>query len=237
LITQCGVNRKLTAPEPTEVPDPGPARAGIEGLSEICLDYDTIRSVLISKAEAVFSSNDERYEATVSIYAIRDSLIYMSVVNSGFEIIRAAINNDSIIVIDRLNKVIYTSLVNKRLGYQNPVNFDDIQNLVSRYYLCDEIESAQEINFSQLGFNFNEPRIKKSIMLNRESLVMESFEFVHSETKSYFMGERSEEGFKIFSNFMVNDFEVLAKGGEITYNKEIELKMNMNRRKYSFVNF
>ena len=210
---------------------------GIEGLSERCRDNDTISSVLISKAQAVFSSNDESYEALVSIYAIRDSLIYMSVVNSGFEIIRAAINKDSIIVIDRLNKVIYTSLVNKRLGFQNPVNFDDLQNLVSRYYLCDEIEEAQEMDFSHLGFIFNEPRIKKRIILNRQSLVMDRFEFVHSETKRYFMGERSEEGFKIFSNFMVNDFEVLAKGGTISYNQTIELKMNMNRRKYSFVNF
>jgi hypothetical protein len=237
LITQCGVNRKLTAPEPPLVSDQAPARVGIEGLREMCRNYDTISSVLISKAEAVFSSNDERYEAVVSIYAIRDSLIYMSVVNSGFEIIRAAINKDSIIVIDRLNKVIYTSLVKKRLGFQNPVNFDDMQNLVSRYYLCDEIEKAQETDFTQLGFIFNEPRIKKSIILNRESLVMDRFEFVHSETKSYFMGERNEEGFKIFSNFMVNDFEVLAKGGRITYNQAIEVKMNMNRRKYSFVNF
>jgi hypothetical protein len=231
------VKRKVTAPDLPGISDPASAKVGIEGLSEICRAYDTISSVLISKAETVFSSNDESYEAAVTIYAIRDSLIYMSVVNSGFEIIRAAINKDSIIVIDRINKVIYTSQVSKRLGFQNPVNFDDIQNLVSRYYLCDEIEEAQEINFAQLGFFFNEPRIKKSIILNRESLVMDRFEFVHSETKSYFMGERSEEGFKIFSNFMVNDFEVLAKGGRITYNQTIEVKMNMNRRKYSFVNF
>lgn len=237
MITQCGVKRKLTAPEPPVVSNQASTSVGIEALREMCRNYDTISSVLISKAEAVFSSNDERYEAVVSIYAIRDSLIYMSVVNSGFEIIRAAINKDSIIVIDRLNKVIYTSLVKKRLGFQNPVNFDDIQNLVSRYYLCDEIEAAQETNFAQVDFIFNEPRIKKNIILNRESLVMERFEFVHSETKSYFMGERSEDGFKILSNFMVNDFEVLAKRGRITYNQTREVKMNMNRRKYSFVNF
>ena len=237
MITQCGVKRKLTAPDPPVVSDRAPFMVGIEGFSEVCLACDTISSVLISRAETVFSSNDERYEAVVTIYAIRDSLIYMSAVNSGFEIIRAAINKDSIIVIDRINKVIYTSLVNKRLGFQNPVNFDDIQNLVSRYYLCEEIEKAHEINFAQLGFIFNEPRIKKSIILNRESLLMDKFEFVHSETKSYFMGERNEEGFKIFSNFMVNDFEVLAKGGRITYNQAIEVKMNMNRRKYSLVNF
>ncbi len=51
------------------------------------------------------------------------------------------------------------------------------------------------------------------------------------------MGERSDGGFKIYSNFMVNEFEVLAKGGTLSYNESIEVKMDMNRRKYTFVNF
>ena len=78
--------------------------------------------ILISKAEALFISDDERYEALVSIYAIRDSLIYMSAVNSGFEIIRASVDKDSIMVIDGSIRW-FTPLVKKRLGYQNPVNF------------------------------------------------------------------------------------------------------------------
>ncbi len=237
LITQCGVKRNVTTSAPPAVSDLTPARVGIEGFKEVCRAYDTISSVLISKAEALFISDEERYEALVTIYAIRDSLIYMSVVNSGFEIIRASVTKDSIMVIDRLNKVVYTSMVKKRLGYQNPVNFIDIQNLISRYYLCGRIEEANELDFSQIGFLFNEPYIKKSIILNRESLLMDRFEFVHSETKNYFMGERADGGFKIYSNFMVNEFEVLAKGGVVTYNNSIEVKMDMNRKKYTFVNF
>jgi hypothetical protein len=230
------VKRNITATESGVVNEISPL-VGLEGFREICRAYDTISTILVSKAEALFISSDERYETLVSIYAIRDSLIYMSAVSSGFEIIRASIDKDSIMVIDRLNKVVYTSAFKKRLGYQNPVNYSDIQNLVSRYYLCEKIDEAREIDFTQLGFLFNEPYIKKSIVLNRESLLMDRFEFIHSETKNYFMGERVDGAFKIYSNFMVNDIEVVAKGGSVSYNESIDVKMDMNRRKYTFVNF
>ncbi len=237
LITQCGVQRKMITPGPvavTEISSPG---HGVEGFREQCVGLDTLRSVLISKAETIITSNDERYEAVVTIYSIRDSLIYMSAVNNGFEIMRASVSKDSIMMIDRINKVVYCSLVRKRLGFQNPVNFNDIQNLVSRYYLCNEIDKALEIDFSQVGFLFSEPQIRKSIIMNREDFLLESFEFVHHETGNYFIGERVEGGFKIRSNFMVNAFEILARGGMVTYNQSIDVKMDMNPKKYSFVNF
>lgn len=237
LFTTCRAKRELSTSEPPSGGKEVGTRVGMEGFAQLCEHSDTITSILISKAEAVFSSNNERYEALVSIYAIRDSLVYMSVVSKGFEIIRAAVEKDSIMVIDRLNKVVYTSPVIKRFGHQNPVNFVDIQNLISRYHLCDLMEYGRDLDFSEMGFYFNTPFIKKSIILNRNSLQMESFEFVHSETRKYFMGERSESGFKIFSNFMVDEFEVLAKGGTLSYNRAVETRMAVNRKKYTFVNF
>jgi len=66
---------------------------------------------------------------------------------------------------------------------------------------------------------------------------MDKFEFVNTETGKYFMGERSAEEFKVYSNFMFNSLEVVAKGGEVVYNHSIEIKMDVNRRKYSFMNF
>ncbi len=67
------------------------------------------------KAESLIITEDERYEATVTIYAVKDSLIYMSAVNSGFEILRATVEPDTIRVIDRLNKVVYQTPVKKGL--------------------------------------------------------------------------------------------------------------------------
>ena len=48
------------------------------------------------------------------------------------------------------------------------------------------------------------------------------------------MGERIEKGFKIYSNFMITAFEITAEGGEISYNQDMKVKMDVNPRKYTF---
>ncbi|MCP4310070.1 MAG: DUF4292 domain-containing protein [Bacteroidetes bacterium] len=237
VLTQCGVSRGVTEKEAPVEPAETPALVGMKGLGELCGAYDTINSVLISKAETMFITSKRRYQAQVTIYALKDSLIYMSAVNNGFEIIRAAVDGDTIRVIDRINKIVYRSPVRRRLGYQNPVNYSDIQNLVSRYFLCDDIDDAKETNFFHLEFQFNEPHLKKNILLDRHTLLLEEFEYLQTETGKFFMGEKGEEGFIIYSNFMVDEFEIVAKGGEVSYNRSIEVKMDVNQRKYSFVNF
>jgi hypothetical protein len=228
VLSQCRVTRELLEPEP-------PRAVGIEGLRAACLPADTIRNIFISKAEALITSGDERYESQVSVYAVRDSLIYFSAINSGFEILRGAIDPDSIRVIDRLNKIVYTTPVRRRFGYSHPVTFTDIQNLVSTYFLCDDLEKAQEVDFSRVIFSYGDELVKKEITLGRESLRMETFEFYHTETHKYLMGERKAEGFVILSNFIISEFEVRARGGELSFNRNIPVKMEVNRNRYSFV--
>jgi hypothetical protein len=48
------------------------------------------------------------------------------------------------------------------------------------------------------------------------------------------MGERSSGTFKIYSNFMITEFEISASGGNRSVNRDIEIKMDVNPRKYSF---
>ncbi|MEN8156424.1 MAG: DUF4292 domain-containing protein [Bacteroidota bacterium] len=228
LLTQCRAYREVTEPK-------APPLVGMEGLREVCRPADTVRTVLISKAEALIITDEERYEATISLFVIKDSLIYFSAVNSGFEILRAAIDRDTIKVIDRLNKMVYRTPLRRRFGHHHPVNFDDVQNIISSYFLCDEIERAIEPNFFHIVFDFDEPFIKKRISFDRESLKMDKFEFFHIQTKKYLMGEREPEGFRIFTNFMITDFEISARGGFRSYNQEIPVKMEVNRRKYTFV--
>lgn len=107
-LTQCRAYKEVVETE-------APNMVGLVGLKEACLPADTVHSVLIHKAESLIITEDERYEATVTIYAVKDSLIYMSAVNSGFEILRATVEPDTIRVIDRLNKVVYQTPVKKGL--------------------------------------------------------------------------------------------------------------------------
>lgn len=229
ILTQCRVYREVVEPK-------APTLVGIEGLREACKPNDTIRNVLISKAESLIITDEERYEATITLYAVRDSMIYLSAVNSGFEILRASVDTDSIRIIDRLNKIMYRSPVKRRFGHQHPVNFEDVQNIINGYFVCDDLNQAIEKDFSHIIFDFDESLIKKRISFGRESLKMDKFEFYHTQTDKYLRGERNEEGFRIFTNFMITEFEVIAKGGTILYNKEMKVKMEANPRRYTFIN-
>ena len=232
LFSACRVSKEVT-----QVPGPDlPEEETGTGFESFCLSADTIRSILITKAHTLYLVGDKRYEAEVSVFALKDSLVYVSAVNSGFEILRALVEPDSIHVIDRVNRVVYQTPVKKRFGYQNPLNFNDIQNLISVYYLCDDLGKAVDLSAFRKVFHFDEPHIAKKITLDGETSRMEKFEFFHDQTGKYFMGERKEEGFSLFTNFMMGEVEVRATGGDYQYNMEIPVRMTINRKRYSFVN-
>jgi hypothetical protein len=204
------------------------------GLEESCLGVDTIHSILISKAEAILTFDNERYEVNLTVYSKRDSIIYLSAVNSGYEILRASVMHDSIRVINRLDKIMYRSPLERRFGYQYPVNFRDLQNLIACQYLCNDLGVAHDDQMDNLVFEFDEKDLKKRIHLDRKDLRMRTFEFYHQQTHKYLMGEREKDSFRIYSNFMITEFEIVARGGEITYNRDIKIKMDVNPRRYTF---
>jgi len=227
LFRSCGVVKEVMQPT---LPEFG----GMKGMEERCKDGDTIRSILISKAEAILMFDNERYEVTITLYSKRDSIIYLSAVNSGFEIMRASVRQDSIKVINRLNKIVYRSPLKRKFGYQYPVDFDDLQSLISTLYLCDELDKAYDDMQNHLVFDLDENHIRKRINLNRAGGALSIFEFYHQKTDRYLMGERLENSFKIYSNFMITEFEIIASGGIRSFNQDIKVKMEVNPRKYTF---
>lgn len=226
-LFQCRAVKELQKPVVHEI-------KGMEGLEVQCAAVDTIQSFVISKAEAILIFDDERYEVTLTLYSVKDSIIYLSAVNSGYEMLRASVMHDSIKVINRLNRIVYRAPLERRFGYQYPVNFRDLQNLISRYYLCDDLGIARDDMEQQVHFEFDEEYVKKRIYLDRDRLQLDKFEFYHQRTDAYLMGERVENGFKVYSNFMITEFEIVARGGTLTYNREIEIQMDVNPRKYTF---
>jgi hypothetical protein len=207
---------------------------GMEGLEARCIGSDSIQSLLIKKAEAILTYDGERYEVNLTLYSKKDSIIYLSAVNSGFEILRAAVDHDSIKVIDRMNKIVYRSPLLRRFGYQYPVNFRDLQNLIEERYLCKYLDIGRDDQVNSIVFEFDEKNIKKRILLDRQNMGMRIFEFYHRITDRYIMGERQGEALKIYSNFMITDIEIIATGGERFFNRDIKIKMDVNPRKYTF---
>ena len=211
-----------------------PVLMGLDGLREQCLTMDTIQALLIKKADAILMYDNERYEVTVTLYSKRDSIIYLSAVSSGYEIIRASVDTDSIKVIDRLNKIVYRTALKRKFGYQFPVEFSDLQKLLVSSYLCDDLEGATDDLVDEVKFEMDKDYIRKRIHIDRNSLKMKMFEFYHQKTDQYLMGERNENKLKVYSNFMISKFEMEATGGTMVYNQEIQVKMEVNPRKYTF---
>jgi len=206
----------------------------MEAMVQNCVGGDSIQSILISNAEAILTFDNQRYEVGITLYSRRDSIIYLSAVNSGFEILRASVKKDSIKVINRIDNIVYSAPLIRRFGYQYPVSFNDLQSLISNYYLCDYLEFAKDDHLNSIIFDFDATNIKKRITLNRTDLGLNIFEFYHSKTDRYLMGERRDNSFKIYSNFMITEFEIIASGGKRTFNREIKVKMEVNPRKYTF---
>lgn len=226
-FTRCKVIREVQQPNP-------PSVEGLEGLGLQCGSTDTIQSILIKKAEALLLFDDERYEVTVTLYSMKDSIIYLSAVNSGYEIIRASVDKDSIKVINRLNKIVYRSPMRRQFGFQYPVSFHDLQNLISRYYLCDDMAFALDDQVNSIQFTMDDKYVKKRIHLDRKSFTLRLFEFYHQKTNRYLMGEFTDKKLKVYSNFMITEFEIQAEGGSINYNMSIPVKMDVNPRKYTY---
>ena len=226
-IISCNPGKSLVKTGP-------PTLAGMEGMVQSCMGSDTIHNILISKVEAILTYEDERYEVNVTLYSKRDSIIYLSAVNSGFEILRASVKEDSIKVIDRMNKIVYRAPLQRRFGYQYPVNFRDLQNLISGFYLCDDLELGRDDRTSHLVFEFDEEYIKKRVLLGRTDLKLSLFEFYQRQTDRYLMGERLQDAFKIYSNFIIGDIEIVARGGETSLNRQVDVKMEVNPKRYTF---
>jgi len=228
LLPQCKAGRKIT-------PSPVIEHEALEGWERGCLALDTIHSFLLSKAEAIMTYDDERYEVTLTLYSKKDSFLYLSAVNSGYEILRASVDHDSIKVIDRLNKVIYRTPLHRQFGYQFPVNFNDLQRISCPYYLCESIENQDSEDRSTLVLEFDQPHVKKRIMVQKNAMQMDIFEFYHQQTGKYLMGERMEGGYKIYANLMIDYFEVIATGGILEFNRDLEVKMEVNPRRYTYI--
>jgi hypothetical protein len=214
---------------------PVPEAKGIAGLRERCMEADTIRNILISNSEAILNFQGDRYEVSLTLYSEKDSVIYLTAVSSGFEVLRASADRDGVMLIDRLNRVVYRMPLNTMFGYQRPVAFRDLENLVHEIYLCNDVDIASETGEGNILFEFDEQWIRKRIIISEDEGEMEKFEFFHEKTGEYLMGEKIEDGNRIYSNFVVGEFEIKAGKGKKSYNSELEVDMDVNPRRYTFI--
>ncbi|MEZ5070039.1 MAG: DUF4292 domain-containing protein [Bacteroidales bacterium] len=198
-----------------------------------CREADTIRSLIVRDIPAMLEAEGERYEVELQLRAVRDSFLYISGVSSGYEILRAYLDLDSIRVIDRINKVVYHAAYRKHFGYGFPVNFWDIQRLIDAHYLCGWVDERAVLEGAELKVNLTEELTIKEIRLDSKVMELSGFVFRHLRTGEFLIGERRGGGFFVASNFLLGDVTMSLGAGSRSYNDSFDVRMNVNERKYT----
>jgi hypothetical protein len=201
-----------------------------------CDSLEPFSSAFISKVNAAVYLGDNQYNARVSVYYIPDSLFYMSAVNSGFEIIRIGVLPDSIVYINRLDKEVYVQNTND-LSNPPPILFRDLEYLFNRNLVCD-LPGKKQIGDSVVFVNRSVKDIKREMFYRTVDLIPFKFEFFQKKTGEYVVGMfTADDLFVIYSNYIVKDLRIEAKGGVMEYNRVLSLDLNVNRKKYNIYYF
>jgi hypothetical protein len=229
ILTSCSQSSKL-------------GKRGTSGLSDHaqrtvhCDSLRTFNSEYISKINANVYLGEEQYNVRVSLYYVPDSLFYMSAVNSGFEIVRIGVLPDSIVIINRLDKAVYIKNIDN-LATPSPILFKDLEYLLNRNLVCDEVEKKQ-IGDTVVLVNRSVKDIKREIYYMADDLKPLKFEFFQKKTGEYIVGElTSDDIFVIYSNYIVKNLKIEGWGGVIEYNRVLNFDLSVNRDKYDIYYF
>lgn len=203
----------------------------------VCCDsLKTFNSQHIRNINAAIYLGEEQYNARVSLYYIPDSLFFMSAVNSGFEIVRIGILPDSIVYINRLDKAVYVKNFD---GFTppSPLLFKDLEFLLNPHLVCDENDKIQ-IGDGTILVDRSVKDIAREIFYRVDDLTPIKFEFFQKKTGEYVVGEFTSDGiFVVYSNYIVKDLKIEARGGRIEYNRFINFDLHVNRKKYDIYYF
>lgn len=202
-------------------------------IDSLCAEQFSFQSIYMNKIKATLHLDGERYDARISLYYIPDSIIFLTAANTGFEILRAAVTSDSIILINRIDKLVYV-YKEKELGYAPPVRFEDLEYLLNRSKMCNGL-NRKEKEKRDLTLDFSSQDIKKQISYSGKALKINGFEFFHKKTGEYIVGEANSDTLSVFSNYIVKDVEIEAVAGELTMDKEMQVDLSFNRNKYTIL--
>ena len=227
LLFSCSPQRKLQREE-GRLPEAQP------GILANCDSLPDFHSLTISKINATLELDDELYDARITLHYIQDTILYFSAVNAGFEIVRVGIMPDSMVYINRIDKVCFI-LKEQELGYSAPLKFEDLQYLLSKKLVCSSDLLPGE-NKENLTIDRSVKDIRKEIVYATTDLKPKSFQFFHKKSGEYIVGEQTgPASYEIFSNYILDDLTLKAEGGNIEYDRKIRVDLSINKKKYDIL--
>ncbi len=201
-----------------------------------CDSLRLFESLYVSKIDAEIFLGQNKYNAKVALYYMPDSLFFISAVNAGFEIVRIGVTRDSAVFINRIDKSVY---IYREWQYQYPppLAFKDLEFLINKSIVCD-FEGISLKNDEVLVVDRSLKDVSRVINYSVKDLSLIRFEFFQKKTGEYIVGERKyDKRINLFSNYIVDDLQVDAKGGNIELNRKLNIDLNVNRNKYSITYF
>ena len=227
LLISCSPQRKMS-----RMVDGMPIEKG--NWESFCDTTRAFKSLYYSKISAKLMLGEDQYRAKLSLYYLPDSVFFVSAVNSGFEIVRIGVFEDSIVYINRIDKMVYI-VENSKVGFPAPVYFKDIEYLINKQLICKE-KNIDVVGDTSIIVNRSVKDVVKEIEYSARDLALIRFVFFQKKTGEYIVGEQTKtNSILIYSNYMVGHFMLEGNEGEIEYDKEIQVDLSINRRKYGVV--
>ncbi|MEX0982278.1 MAG: hypothetical protein WD577_13120 [Bacteroidales bacterium] len=197
-----------------------------------CDSIKSFKALYMSKINAKVILKEEQYNAKLSIYYIPDSVFFVSATNSGFEIVRIGVFKDSTVYINRVENVVFIVKL-MELGFPAPISFEDIEYLVNKQLICNGFDVSGD---SSITVNRSINNVVKEIEYSSVNFSLKRFEFFQKKTGEYVVGKQTlTNGIVIYSNYLLGHFMIEGSEGEIEYDREINVDLSINRRKYDIV--
>jgi len=199
-------------------------------LEVLCDSITHSKTQYISKIDTRLTIGEERYDAKLNLYYIQDSAVYMTAVNTGFEIARAGIFRDSLLYINRIDKEVY---IYKNTGSAGdlPITLNDLEFLLNKRKLCDY--HGWIADSLHVLLDLSTQGLQKRAFFRKDDLNLMKFEFYNKKSGEYIVGEGVENGLHVYSNFLGENIELITDGSKVEYDKEINIKLRYNSSKYT----
>ncbi len=206
-----------------------------EVIEDAFCSEDSVYSILHKNATAIVDFSGDRYELDMSLYAEKDSFVFISASARGIEAFRAMLTRDTVFVVDRINRIVYQMLLNKRFGYKLPVNFRNLQWLVSPLLDCENFRISPFEQDSSFYWVETDHELVKELSFSSTSFTLSAFYFTNRKSSLFLRGNRDKDRLHVKSNLMFDGLEFSVWGGERFYNVKREINLNVNPRKYDFI--
>lgn len=200
-------------------------------LHSFCLEEKSNTTLLIDNIKADIEWQEEKYRAEINLYYIKDSALYFNAQKAGFELIRGVITADSMMLINRLDKLVYRYKIPTD-DTMVPIDFQEVKLLVDKHELCGESNIFKDQGYG-IRIDHSQKGIRSYINYQIPGLILQRFEFYNTRTDEYVVGERTGDfSFTVYANYIVKDMVIHTEGGRVRTDENVFFNMNYNRSRY-----